>query len=103
MKWFHVYMNDSLFQSHCLYDATMAYNIYKFRASHPKYKVFQIIGSFHIDNYLGTIEQFRRLGSTKILTISSFYNDGFDKPNWNEYDNIADFIIITDPKIKRTF
>ncbi|MEX6690858.1 ChaN family lipoprotein [Danxiaibacter flavus] len=100
---FHVYMSDSLFQSHCLYDATIAYNIYKFWKSHPTYKIFQIIGSFHVDERMGTIEQIKRLGNIKFLTISCLYDDTFKKPNWNEYKNLADFIIVTDRTLKRTF
>jgi uncharacterized iron-regulated protein len=100
---FHVYMNDSLFQSHCLCDATIAYNLYKFRKSHPNYKIFQIIGNFHIDDYLGTIEQIRRLGNIKFLTVSCFYDDSFKNPDWNKYKTLSDFVIITDPGIKKTF
>ena len=100
---FHVYMNDSLFESHCLYDATMAYNISRFWKVHPTFKIFQIIGNFHIDDYLGIVEQLRRYANMKFLTISCFYDENFKNPNWNEYKNLADFIIITNPKIKRSF
>lgn len=94
---FPVYMIDSRFQSHCLYDATIAYNIYKFWHIHPTYKIFQIIGNFHVDGYMGLIEQIRKLGNIKFLTISCFYDDGFKAPNWIEYQNLADYVIINTP------
>ena len=99
----HVYMNDYLFQSHCLYDATIAFNIYTFWKRHPTDKIFQVIGNFHVNDHLGTIEQIQRLGNIKYLTISCFYDDSFTNPVWDEYKKLADFIIITDPNIKRTF
>ena len=35
-----VYLTDYRFQSHCLYDATMAYNIDKFWKTHVTTKIF---------------------------------------------------------------
>ena len=99
----HVYMNDYLFQSHCLYDATIAFNIFRFWKSHPADKIFQVIGNFHIDDFLGTIEQIHRLGNIKCLTISCFYDNSFTNPVWDKYKKLADFIIVTDPNVKRTF
>ncbi len=100
---FKVDMNDSLFEAHCLYDATIAFNIYKFWKTHQAFKIFQIIGNFHINDYLGTIEQLRRFGNMKFITISCLYDESFKSPDWNAYKSLADFVIVTNPNINRTF
>ena len=96
-------ISDSGYQSFCLRDATMAYNIYKFWKGNPSYKIIHIVGNFHIENNLGTIEQFQHLSNAGFLTISCFYNDDFKKPKWNKYKGFSDFVIVTDPDIKRSY
>lgn len=99
---FHTYVTETAYESFCLYDATMAYNIYKFWESNPSYKILHIVGDFHVENNLGAIEQLQHLSNVRFLTISCFYND-FEKPNWNKYKDFSDFVIVTDPTIKKNF
>lgn len=72
---------------------TTAFNIYKFLLIHSAFNIFQIIGNFHKNDYLGIIDQLRRFWNIKFLIISCFYDEGFKSPDWNEYKNLTDLKI----------
>lgn len=92
--------SPNMFASQCLWDATMAESIQK---AHKKFKknglVFHIAGRFHSDEYLGTVAQLERKNKDlNIRTISCFRAEDFDKPNYDQYAALADYIIL----IKKT-
>lgn len=93
-----------IYQTQNLWDATMAWSINKFIKANRGIKVFQLNGRFHSDEKLGTLAKLQQLNpKLKILNISSFSDESFINPNWEKFKNLGDYIIITDPKIKRSY
>ncbi|MDQ7949753.1 MAG: hypothetical protein REI93_12955, partial [Pedobacter sp.] len=67
-------------------------------------KVLQVNGRFHSDEKLGTAAQLKKyLPKVKILNISSFSAEDFNNPDWKKYEALGDYIIATDPTVKRSF
>ncbi|MCZ4222280.1 ChaN family lipoprotein [Pedobacter rhodius] len=93
-----------IYQTQNLWDATMAWSIAKFVKEHSGFKVFQLNGRFHSDEKLGTLAKLQKYApKLQILNISSFSDESFDNPDWEKFKNLGDYIIITNPKIKRSF
>jgi uncharacterized iron-regulated protein len=93
-----------VYQTQNFWDATMAWSIAKFAKANKGIKILQLNGRFHSDEKLGTLAKLQKYAPTlKILNISSFSDENFENPNWEKYRNLGDYIIITDPKVKRSF
>jgi uncharacterized iron-regulated protein len=89
--------SPNMFVSQCLWDATMAKSIDQ---AHNKLKkgglVYHICGRFHTDEGLGTVAQLlRKNKDLSITTISCAPADDFEKPNRANYEQLADFVILT--------
>ncbi|WP_199118541.1 ChaN family lipoprotein [Pedobacter sp. ASV28] len=96
--------NMKVYQTQNFWDATMAWSIAKYAKANKGKKIFQVNGRFHSDERLGTYAQLKKYApKLKILNISSFSADDFDQPDWGKYKELGDYIIITDPKVKRSF
>ena len=96
--------SQNIYYSQSLWDAGMSYSIYKFLKSNKHKKVFHCVGGFHTEEKLGTAEQLRiRNKKLKILNIASFSDASFSDPDWEKFSNRGDYIILTDPDLKKTF
>lgn len=93
-----------VYQTQNFWDATMAWSIAKFAKANKDVKIFQVNGRFHSDEKLGTLAKLKNYApKLKILNISAFSADDFINPDWEKYKTLGDYIIITDPTIKKTF
>lgn len=93
-----------IYQSQNLWDATMAYSIYTFLLNFPDAKVLHLAGKFHTDEKLGTVAQLANYAPLlSVANISCFPHESFDKPDWPSFSHLADFIIITNPRVPRTY
>ncbi|MCZ4245735.1 ChaN family lipoprotein [Pedobacter punctiformis] len=93
-----------IYQTQNLWDATMAWSIAKFLKENKGFKVLQLNGRFHSDEKLGTAAKLQKYApKLRTLNISSFSDAGFDHPDWNKFSNLGDYIILTDPGVKRSF
>ena len=93
-----------VYQTQNFWDATMAWSISKFSKINKGMKILHLNGRFHSDEKLGTIAKLQQYSpQLKILNISAFANKGFEKPDWIKYSNLGDYIIITDPTIKKSY
>ena len=82
----------------------MSYSIYKFLKANKHRKVFHCVGGFHTEEKLGTAAQLQmRNKKLKILNIASFSDASFPNPNWEQFSNKGDYLIITNPDLKKTF
>lgn len=100
----HSMGNMKIYQTQNLWDATMSWSIAKYLQKNKGYKVLQLNGRFHSDEHLGTLAKLQNiLPRLKIANISSFSADDFNNPDWEKYKALGDYIIITNPAIKRTF
>ena len=94
----------NIYYSQNLWDAGMAYSIYKFWKKNKDKKIFHCVGRFHSDEKLGTVAQLqKRKPGLKILNISSFSDASFPNPDWSIFSHLGDYIILTDPNLKKTY
>lgn len=93
-----------VYQTQNFWDATMSWSIAKYAKANKDKKIFQVNGRFHSDEKLGTLAKLKKYApKLKILNISSFSAEDFNNPDWKKYQNLGDYIIVTDPTLKRTF
>jgi uncharacterized iron-regulated protein len=87
-----------------LWDATMAYSISGYMKKHKEKKVMQVNGRFHSDEGFAVATQLRRYRPiVKELIISTSSDEAFPNIKWDDYKKNGDYIIITDPKVPRTY
>jgi uncharacterized iron-regulated protein len=93
-----------LYQAQNLWDATMGWSIAQFIKKHRGYKILQINGGFHSGEKLGVAAQLIKYSSkTKILNIACCSDKQFDNPDWSKLNKNNDYIILTDPKLAKTY
>ena len=96
--------SPNIYYSQSLWDAGMSYSIYNYWKKNKGKKIFHCVGNFHCDEKLGTLGQLqKRKSKLKILNISSFSDDSFKNPDWEKFSKRGDYIIITNPELKKTF
>jgi uncharacterized iron-regulated protein len=96
--------NPRVYHSQSLWDAGMANNIYMFLKKNKGKKIFHCVGGFHTEEKLGTAAQLQmRNKKLKILNIASFSDKSFTNPDWEKESYRGDYIIITNPDLKKTF
>lgn len=96
--------NPRVYHSQSLWDAGMSYNMYKFWKKNKEKKIFHCVGRFHSDEKLGTAAQLQnRKSKLKILNISCFSDASFNNPEWEKFSLLGDYIILTDPNLKKTY
>ena len=94
----------NLVMAQSLWDATMAYSIAEYRKENKKKKIMQVNGKFHSDEGYAVATQLKKYSpKTKRLIISTSSDEAFPKIDWNSYKGDGDYIIITDPKVPRTY
>jgi uncharacterized iron-regulated protein len=93
-----------LFQSQNLWDATMGWSIARFAKKHKGYKTLQLNGGFHSEEKLGTVAQLKKYDKKlRVLNIATFCDDNFFNPDWGALGKNGDYIIVTDPKLPKTY
>ncbi len=96
--------NARIFYSQSLWDAGMAYSIYSYWKKNKDKKIFHMVGRFHCDEKLGTAAQLQnRKSSLRIMNISCFSDASFENPDWEKFKQLGDFVILTDPNLKKTY
>jgi uncharacterized iron-regulated protein len=93
-----------MYQAQNLWDATMGWSIAEFYKSHKHYKILHLNGGFHSEEKLGAAAQLKKYApKAKILNIAVYSDDTFNNPDWSKFKNLGDYIILTDPKLPKTF
>jgi uncharacterized iron-regulated protein len=93
-----------MYQAQNLWDATMGWNVAQLYKSHPGYKIMQVNGGFHSEEKLGTAAQLKKYApEVRVLNIAAYADDSFDNPDWRKFRDKGDYIILTDPKLPKTF
>ena len=96
--------NPKIYYSQSLWDAGMANSIYKYWKKNKDKMIFHLVGRFHCDEKLGTAAQLQNKNSKlKILNIRCFSDASFANPDWSKFSNLGDYVIMTDPELKKTF
>ncbi len=89
-----------------LWDATMAYSItqYMDEKKNSGKKIMHVNGKFHSDEGYGVATQmFNYNKKIKRLIISTATDDTFPNVKWDKYINQGHYVIITDPKVPKTY
>ncbi len=87
-----------------LWDATMAYSISRYFKKNKTHKIFHVNGRFHSDEGFAIATQLKKYNSKlKPLIISCGSDDSYPDIDWNKHRHLGDFIIITDPKVPKTY
>ncbi len=87
-----------------LWDATMAYSIAQYKKKYKLKKIMQVNGKFHSDEGFAVATQLLNYNpKLKRMIVSTSSDDAFPKIDWSKYKKIGDYIIITDPKVPRTY
>ena len=90
--------------SQSLWDATMAYSISEYLKHHKGQKVMQVNGRFHSDEGFAAAAQLKHYRpKAKQLIISSGSDESFPNIKWDDYKKDGDYIIMTDPKVPKTY
>lgn len=93
-----------MYQAQNLWDATMGWSIARFYKAHKGYKIMQLNGGFHSEEKLGAVAQLKKYApGVKVLNIAAYADDSFENPDWGKFIKNADYIILTDPKLPKTF
>lgn len=97
-------VSKNIYYSQSLWDAGMSYSIYKFLKAHKGDKVFHCVGGFHTAEKLGTAAQLKmRNKKLRILNIATVSDENFSNPDWTKISVLGDYILLTDPTVKKTF
>ncbi|WP_259070595.1 ChaN family lipoprotein [Mucilaginibacter sp. X4EP1] len=93
-----------MYQAQNLWDATMGWSIASFFKTHPAFKILQLNGGFHSEEKLGAAAQAKKYApQIRLLNIATYSDNSFNNPDWNKLAKNGDYIILTDPKLPRTF
>jgi uncharacterized iron-regulated protein len=93
-----------MYQAQSLWDATMGWSIAKFIGNHKGYKVLHLNGGFHSEEKLGAVAQLKKYApKLNVLNIAVYSDESFDNPDWVKLSKNGDYIILTDPKLPKTF
>jgi len=88
------------------WDATMAYSITEYlkkKANRDK-KIVHVNGRFHSDGRFAVVEQLANYNDKlKVLVISSGAEASFPDVDMDTHERNGDYIIITDPKVPKTY
>ncbi len=94
----------NLIVAQSLWDATMAFSISEYLKKHKGQKVMQVNGRFHSDEGFAIVTQLKKYSpKIKSLVISSGTDDSFPNIEWSQHKSLGDYIIITDPKVPKTY
>ena len=86
------------------WDATMAWSIAEYLKENKGDKVFQVNGRFHSDERYAVVTQLHNYRpKARSLVISSGSDENFPNIDWSQHKQNGDYIIITDPKVPRTY
>ena len=82
----------------------MAYSIAECRRKKTDKKILQVNGRFHSDECFAVVEQLKKYSpGTRVMVISSGSDDSFGHIDWEKFRKLGDYIIITNPRIPKTF
>lgn len=96
--------NMKIYQTQNFWDATMAWSIFRYIKKHKGTKVLHLNGRFHSDEKLGTIAKLKKIAKKLTITnLSCFPSADYNNPEWEKHKHLGDYIIITDPGVKKSF
>lgn len=94
----------SINHAQSLWDASMAWSIHEAMQAWPKNKVMHVNGRYHSDEGFGVVTHLKKFRpSVRVVIVSAYSDDSFPNPDWEKLPKTGDYIIITDPKMPKTY
>ena len=94
----------NLLDSQSLWDATMADSIARALNSNKNALVVHLNGGFHSENRLGAVEHLLKYNpKARVIVLTIKSADNFPNFDAAKDANAGDFVILTDPKLPRSF
>ena len=94
----------NLMMGQSTWDATMGYSISEYLKKNKSKKMFQVNGRFHSDEGFAVVTQLKKYyPKVRVLIISSCSDEKFPDINWDQYKSNGNYIIVTDPKVPKTY
>jgi uncharacterized iron-regulated protein len=94
---------SNILAAQALWDATMAHSIAGFLKSNRRPLVVHLVGAFHTESRLGTVEYLQEYRKrTKAVVVTARYEDVFTVFVPEKHNGIGDFVILTDGKQPRS-
>lgn len=94
----------NLITAQSLWDATMAYSIFEYLKKNKNKKVMHVNGRFHSDEGFAAATQLKKYApKISVLIISTLNDDAFPDINWEKHKHLGNYIIITDPKVPKSY
>lgn len=88
-----------------LWDATMAYSISQYLKKNSGAKILHLVGRFHVDQRFGIVQRLAEyMPEVKSLVISlDGHLEDFPKVNMDEYKELGDYVIFTNPEVAKSY
>lgn len=100
----HMMSSFNMIQAQSLWDATMAHSIARYIKKNKSKKIMQVNGRFHSDEGFAIPRQLTSYNSKlSSLIISCNSDSSFPNIQWEQHTKNGDYIIITDPKVPKTY
>jgi len=98
-------MSFNINQGQSLWNATMAWSIYQHKKAHPDARILHLNGRFHSEEHFGIVQRLNGYDpNIKPLVITGVASDkSFPDVDFEEYAHLGDYIIFTNPKLKKTY
>jgi uncharacterized iron-regulated protein len=94
----------NMIMAQSLWDATMAHSITRYLKKNKGQKVLHVNGRFHSDEGFAVATQLYNYNSKiKRMIVSTTSDESFPNIKWSEYSKLGNYIIITDPKVPKTY
>lgn len=94
---------DNILSSQSLWDASMAYWISQALKKHKNALVVHLNGGFHTESRLGTVEHLLKYRpKAKVIVVTMQYVDDFKTFDKAKYEDLGDYVILTDSKVPRS-
>ena len=95
--------SSNILDSQTLWDATMAYSISENLKKNEDALIVHLNGSFHTESRIGTPDQLLKYSpNAKFLVVTMKYVEDFKNFDKEKYEDIGDYVILTDAKAPRS-
>ncbi len=94
----------NLILSQSLWDATMGWSIASYFKAHRDVKIMQVNGRFHSDEGFAAVAQLKKYApKIRPLIVSAGPDDSFPNVTWSKFTGSGDYVIVTDPKVPKSY
>jgi len=88
-----------------LWDATMAYSVFQHKEKNKDAKILHLNGRFHTEERFGIIQRLAEFDAniTSIVLTLEGNDENYPDIKFDDYKHLGDYIIFTNPKVKKSY